>query len=483
MKVLEKMKKLANRQHKYEWIAFSVSLVVAAMIVASTPTQADTEPSSNPTRTKQKTLRLPETETAFGFVMINKLSAGNSTGNIFISPLSLHSCLQMAYDGAAGTTSTQMAKVLGLSGLSVHESNKEYKALLKTVADPPVWLTQAIEKKNKEDVDYSRNLKEAQANHLAPPAPRMLQDVIRIDPPLQVEVANSIWANNDTNFAPQYVADCKEYFRAQVRSLNFADRKSVITINDWVSKHTNGKIENAINQLKPRDLAILVNVAYFKARWSEQFDPEETKPAIFHTANGDKKVSMMHQGLGADYLENAEFQAVRLQYRSEDDDNGASMYIFLPRKRNGLAELLPKLTAGNWKRWREQFGIDWPGQLSMPRFEVSYEAQCSKVLASLGMPHAFSSNKADFSKMVVSSPKLFLSEVYHKTFVKVDEEGTEAAAYTVGPMGGGSEGETREPFKMVIDHPFFFAIINNKTGAPLFMGTMSDPTLTEAASR
>lgn len=231
---LEAMEKLKSDHAKHRWIAVCVAVGVLPVIGWSgrcgaqntlTP-EANTAALAVDSAGVRKPARLPQAETGFGFLMINSLSHTSRTGNIFISPFSLHSCLQMAYNGAKGATAGEMAKVLGLSAIDIQQGNKEYKTLLQAVADPPLWLREAIEKQKQDDEAYEKALKAAEAANTMPPV-RRWQDEVSIDPPLQVKVANSIWADRGTKFVSPYVADCKKYFRADLRTLDFDDRKSV----------------------------------------------------------------------------------------------------------------------------------------------------------------------------------------------------------------------------------------------------------------
>jgi serine protease inhibitor len=215
---------------------------------------------------------------------------------------------------------------------------------------------------------------------------------------------------------------------------------------------------------------VLTDAVYFKGGWSEVFDPQESKPRAFFGPDGKSaSTPMMEQDGSYSYLETNDFQGIRLPY-----GNGQfAMYVFLPRAKNGLRKLLKSLDMSHWEEWTKKFASS-SGTIVWPKFEVRYGEKLNAVLEAMGMSVAFNTEKADFSG-ITPSP-VFISDVEHKTYVKVDEQGTEAAASTavVGRLTAGI-GFLKEPFRMVVDHPFVFAIAERGTGAILFVGTVADP--------
>jgi serpin B len=150
------------------------------------------------------------------------------------------------------------------------------------------------------------------------------------------------------------------------------------------------------------------------------------------------------------------------------------MYLFLPAKDLSLVEFQKNLSAANWDSWMREFA-ETNGEIAVPRFSVEYEIELNDALKALGMGIAFDPDRADFSGIVKSSENAFISRIKHKTFAEVNEEGTEAAAATSVGIGLTSVMQPREPFRMIVDHPFFCAIRDNKTGTLLFMGSITDP--------
>ena len=216
----------------------------------------------------------------------------------------------------------------------------------------------------------------------------------------------------------------------------------------------------------------LINAIYFKGTWQEEFDPSETRDDSFHLANGDiKQVPMMRQERQYPYYRGKNFQAIRLAY----GDGQMSMYIFLPDPESDLNLFLENLNAKNWENWTSQFH---PQDISlvMPKFKLEYRKKLNHTLKALGMGIAFEPYLADFSRMApleILGENLYIGEVIHKTFVEVNEEGTEAAAVT--SVGVVATSLPPPPIPFTIDRPFFFAIRDNETKTVLFMGVVREP--------
>jgi serine protease inhibitor len=369
-------------------------------------------------------------ENFFGLSSYKSL-AGSESKNIFISPLSLHACLHMMYDGAGGATASDMAKVLGFPKDSEALANDQYVELMSQIHPPD-----------------------------------------ENDQPLFVfSCANSLWANKDVKLKPAFAESSKKVFGAEVANLDFSQPESVDKINSWVGEQTHGKIPKILNQLRPEQSLVAVNAAYFKARWKKVFDKAKTQDADFTTASGAVKVPMMDINGDYNYFENDQFQSIELPY----EGGRTSLVVFLPRENSSLAHLRESLSADSWVSWTEKMSLQG-GQLDLPRFTMGYEVHCKNFLSDAGMKSAFES-QADFSRIVESGSPASLSDVVHKTFVKVDEEGTEAAAATasVERMLAMVVDKGPVPFKMIVNRPFLFAVVNWKTKAILFLGQCVNP--------
>lgn len=364
---------------------------------------------------------------AFGFDLFGQLAAAGPKDNIFISPTSVAMCLTMAWNGASGTTQTAMAAALHLTGQDIQQVNGSNAALLKELA--------------------------------------------AADPKVKLLVANSLWARKGIAFQKPFLTANQQYFNAQVTPLDFSDPSAPGTINAWVSASTNGLIKEIVSQIDQSDILFLINAVYFKGNWTEQFDKALTHEQDFFLPGGSasRRQMMARESKFSYYAANG-FQAVNLPYGS----GRLSMYLFVPDAKDGLPGFLKQLTADNWDKWLAGFGSK-SGNVVLPRFKIEYEATLNQALSSLGMGEALQPGKADFSKMVKSPFPVFISEVKHKTFVEVNEEGTEAAAVTSTRVAMTAMPRPGERFSIVADHPFFFAIADSKTGAILFMGAISDP--------
>jgi serpin B len=284
---------------------------------------------------------------------------------------------------------------------------------------------------------------------------------------IELSIANSLWLRDGFPFHRDFVERCTEFFSAHVENGLDADR-----INAWVKEKTREKIPNIIDAVKPEDIAYLINAVYFKGIWSRQFDPDRTKEDVFHiTAERSAKVPLMRQSGEYRYCEEAGFQAVALPY----GDGAFAMYLFLPAPGSDLDSFLGGLSVETWDATMKRFAMR-EGSIALPRFRCEYAASLVDPLAALGMEIAFSP-RADFSRMCdLSRGNVSIADVIHKTFVEVNEEGTEAAAATAVKMKLTAAMPTQRPFTMIVDRPFFFAIRDEGSGAILFMGSITDPT-------
>ena len=212
-----------------------------------------------------------------------------------------------------------------------------------------------------------------------------------------------------------------------------------------------------------------MNALYFKGDWTYAFDKEQTNQEPFHLEDGAiKDVSLMTLSEELDYLKNENFQAVKLLYGNED----LSMTVFLPTEETGLEDFKKRLTAETWAIWEAQFRKE-EGTVKLPKFQVEYEVLLKDTLQKLGMATAFDRG-ANFEKMIKEDNPVWISEVKQKTYIDVNEKGTEAAAVTSVEMKTTSA-PIDEPFQMKVNRPFFITISDNETNTILFMGSIADP--------
>jgi serpin B len=291
------------------------------------------------------------------------------------------------------------------------------------------------------------------------------------DAKVKLQIANSLWARQGIQFKSDFIKRTRDYFGAQVTALNFDDPAAPATINQWVSEKTNGKIDRIVDQIDANSVLFLINAIYFKGAWASEFDKAKTHDNDFTLARGSKRVPMMSQSGNYPYLETRDFQAVSLPYGG----GRVSFYVFLPSPSSNLAAFEKSLNEASWQQWMDQFRAT-DGDISLPRFRVTYEAGLNDALKAMGMGVAFDSGQADFSGMMeTSGQRVYISRVKHKTFAEVNEEGTEAAAVTSTEMRTTSMQAPRRRFRMVVDRPFFCAIRDNTSGTILFMGSIYDP--------
>jgi len=400
----------------------AISILVGLLLLVLKPSSgvAQTQPT-----TPEKALAAAQT--SFGFKLFSNLTGEEPADNVFISPASVAFALAMTWNGAAGETREAMSRALELKGMDLDHVNQASLALKNT-------LQQA-------------------------------------DPTVQLHIANSLWAKKGLEFKPDFMDRNRRFFNAEVAALNFADPGSPATINDWVGRNTAGKITKIIERIDSNSILFLINAIYFKGRWTAEFKKELTTQRPFTPANGSPvQVPMMTQSGSFQYHETPEFQAISLPY----GNRRWNMRIFLPTPGRTLPQFLKSLTPSNWDTWMRSFKKR-DGDISLPRYRIEYEKALNDPLKSLGMDVAFDRSRADFSGMIETSERAYINQVKHKTFVEVNEEGTEAAAATSVGVSVTSFEPPSERFRMVVDRPFFCAIRDDQTGTILFLGAINNP--------
>lgn len=367
--------------------------------------------------------RLVDANNGFGFSLYRELALKEPDSNLFISPASIITALAMTYNGAEGETRDAMQKTLQLEGMSQDEVNEAFADLLTILQNP--------------------------------------------DPEVELAVANSLWAREGVEFYKEFLNRNREYFNAEVAELDFDDDAAADVINGWVKEKTRDKIDSIVNPpINPETILFLVNAIYFNGEWSVPFDPENTRDVTFTAVDGSTNDQpLMFRNDNFRYFENELFQAVNLPYGKNER---VSMYVILPAEEADLEQLYSALNNTNWNNWVNSFST-MEGELGLPRFSFEYTTSLNDALNALGMGIAFDENAADFSRMRPAPPSLFISDVKHKTFIDVNEEGTEAAAVTSVEVGSTAMPET---FSMIVDRPFLFAIADDMTGTILFMGSV-----------
>ncbi len=357
--------------------------------------------------------------------MFGKIVETEQDKNIFISPLSISMALGMTYNGAAGATLEAMHETLEYGDLTIQEVNESYQSLIELLTE--------------------------------------------LDPEVIFDIANSIWYREGFPVENDFLTTNQDYFDAVVRALDFNRSDAVDIINAWVDENTNGKIEEIVDSpIDPLTIMFLINAIYFKGTWTYEFKEENTVTEPFTLADGSiADCQMMSHKCDHNYFENEQFQAIDLPY----GDAGFSMTILLPKPEVNIDSLTAQLNNETWNSWLGSFS-EREVNLFLPKFKLEYEILLNDILSALGMSIAFDPGQADFTK-INTNGNLYISKVKHKTFVKVNEEGTEAAAVTSVEISRTSVGETG--IIMRVNHPFIFAIRENHSGTILFIGKIVEP--------
>lgn len=376
---------------------------------------------SEPRELTETEKQLVECDNRFALKLFRAIVDDEHDKNIFISPLSIAMNLGMVYNGAAGSTQDAMQQTLELSDMTIEEVNEAYRGLIELLTELD------------SDVDF--------------------------------RIANSIWYRDGLELEEAFRDVCETYFKALVRAIDFGDPASVNIINDWVNENTNGKITEIMDEIDPELLVLVLNAIYFKGTWTYRFDRDDTQDDYFTLPDGSQKLcKMMKQEGTFHYFSTADFQAIDLPY----GDEYFSMTLFLPAPERHIDSLIAQFNEENWSHWLNNFAEE-DVELHLPKFTLEYELQLNKVLETLGMGIAFG-GQADFSNMFKDIPG-FIDEVKHKTYVKVDEEGTEAAAVTSTSF------DTSVPPVIRVNRPFFFVIRDNHSQIILFIGKIVEPML------
>lgn len=363
----------------------------------------------------------------FSLDLFRRMAAQGSGKNVFISPLSVWLALSMTYNGASGSTSAGMAQALHAAGISLSDLNAANAGLMGV-------LTAS-------------------------------------DPKVQISIADSIWIRKglELAFSPDFLDRDQQYYAAQIKALDFGDAKAADTINSWVEKNTNGNIKGLVQPpIDPATVMFLINAVHFKAPWKVSFDPKKTFDGVFTTSGGIE--------VSAKFLSNEEdncgyadgdIAAVRIPYAS----GRLEMVAVMPEKQ-ALGDFVKALTPDALQSYIDKCE-DGSLPLTFPKFKVEYSATLNDALASMGMGDAFDASKADFTNMSQEMGKqLVISKVNHKSFIQVDEQGTEASAATSVEMR--VTAVLNAP-TLDFTKPFVYLIRDTKTGAILFIGTMENP--------
>ena len=355
------------------------------------------------------------------FAQMHKEEKNNE--NFCFSPLSASWALSMAANGADGTTREQMYETLGFSCNDAEKINAFQQKIIKRLAI--------------------------------------------LDPEkVTVSVANSMWVNENFKIKKEFEKSNTAYYDAAVKNIKFDDAAAK-AINDWCSQKTEGKITEIVKEINPLTELFLINALYFNGRWTDTFNKKRTKEEEFTKENGEKiKVQMMHLKDNLYYYEDENVQMVAKPFGQKKLD----MLFILPREGVTMDKSV-QLLSENLDAWYSDTEME-EVNLGLPRYKAEYSTSLKKCLQSLGMSDAFTPGKANFSAL--SKEPIFIGDVLQKTFVKVDEEGAEAAAVTSVTLMAMAAGPPK-PKNMVINRPFIYIIRERETGNILFIGRNGHP--------
>ncbi len=352
----------------------------------------------------------------FAFDLLKAVNRDQQGNNVFVSPLSASMALGMTMNGANGATFSAMRTALRLDNASQDEINQGYKSL----------------------VDLLRGL----------------------DKTTDFRIANSIWYEKKFPFNSSFMDQGKQYFDARVEALDFSNQSSSLaSINGWVNEATNKKIPKILNDIDPDEKMFLINAIYFKGAWVDRFDKSQTVDGTFHSIGGDTKAPLMSRDGDVTFSQTPDFTVVDMPY----GNSAFTMTVIMPRAGLDVNSAVASMTAQQWQALTSAM-TQGKRPLVFPKFKLEWEKNLNADLSALGMSNWVFDN-ADFTRMSPQGDKLVISRVIQKTFVDVNEEGTEAAAATsVGII------PTSAPAPVVINRPFVFAIRERLSGTIIFMG-------------
>ncbi len=395
-------------------------LAVAACGTASAP-GTPTELTKLPRPLSGAERTVADAGNRFAFSLLARLAAAQRSENVFVSPVSASMALGMLLNGASGETAAEMRSALALGDAPMGEVNQGYHDLMALLRS--------------------------------------------LDASVELRVANGVWVDPSVPLQPAFVQAAKQWFEADARVMDFGNPATITAINDWVSQQTNGRIRTIMDDATGEEVMALANAIYFKGRWRTTFDAAETIDAPFRGADGvARPVKLMKAPKdGFRYAETDEAQVAELPYGA----NAWSMVVVLPRE-GAASDFAASLTPAAWEALLGGLRAGGAVELRLPRFRLEYKRTLNDDLKALGMRQAFVADGADFSAMSPLGRQLYLTFVTQKTFVEVNEEGTEAAAAT-----GVGVSITSLPPSMTVDRPFVVAIRERLTGTILFVGVIN----------
>ena len=353
----------------------------------------------------------------FAFNLFRQVTSDKSE---IVSPISITYALGMLNNGAAGETQKEINKVLGFEKVGADSINA-----------------------------FCR---------------KMLTEAPTLDKLTKVMIANTIYMNKDFELKSDFINKAKTYYEAEPETCDFHDGKTMDVINQWASDHTEKMIEKVLDEesFNPDAVSYLLNAIYFKGAWAEKFDKNNTKDETFKGYSAEKQVPMMHQEHEFNYSETDNCQALCLPY----GNLAYRMTILLPKEGKTISDVLKNLTAGTWERYQimGRAIVD----LKLPRFESMTDVGLNKIMSALGMPRAFDPNLAEFPNFC--NVPTFIGMMKQVARIKLNEEGTEAAAVTAITAATTALAPEPQHVQFFANRPFLYVISEQSTGAIFFIG-------------
>ena len=366
-----------------------------------------------------------------GMKMFSRLAAAEAGKNMMISPLSISIAMAMSTNGASGENLDEMKEVLGFGEMELGNVNEQFKHLIASL--------------------------------------------VAADKDLVLEIANSIWMREDYSLDVKaaFTDVLQEFYDAAV----FTEGFTVENINAWVSEKTNGKIEEIIKEIGPDVVMYLINAIYFKAAWTTSFNEENTREGIFTLSDGtETKADFMSfseeedapklLGYSSEWGNKNGFAMVRLPYGRDV----FAFYGIVPTEDNesNIDDFIAKIAENGFDSYLKQLREEGEFPLKLPKFKFEYEKPLVEIFKELGMEKAF--EKGGFHNIAELPRDPFISNILHKTFIEVNEAGTEAAAVTAVEYS-----DEAEPSHFYANRPFVFVIRDDRTGSILFIGKVENP--------
>ena len=420
-----------NRTMRTRVLKPSAPFLLAALAVSAcgegSPTGPGKEIQGLPRPLSQTEELLIEAGSDFAFRFLKQVYGSAPDTSVFLAPLSASMALGMTMNGAAGATFDEMRSVLGFGTMARDQINQGYKDLMALLLD--------------------------------------------LDPKVEVGIGNSIWYRQGFPVKADFLERAKVFFDARASALNFADPGAAGIINGWVKDQTRGKIQEIVDSpIDPATVMFLINAVYFKGTWTSQFDKKKTAQAIFTGRSGaTRSVPLMELTDTLRYAEADNYQVVDLPYGGK----AFSMTVVLPKAGHAMEDLVGSLSPTGWNQIVA--GLQRrEGTVYFPRFRMEWEKILNETLQAMGMRLPFIGGHADFSGLSEEALArgLYISRVRQKTYVDVDEEGTEAAGVTSVEI---RETSVPDRFTFRTDRPFLFVIRERFSGTILFAGVVVEP--------